>query len=147
VTDDLVRRPLARRRPPRQRGTGDGDQRGAKPRRSGLVASDERLALGGGQWHGGLLASETPAHVLSFPRCPPFPKGRTISVTRLQIGPRLSQAVVHGDTVYLAGIVAGDEPTTRAQTETILKKIDGLLAAPPAPTRRSFSRPRSTWPT
>lgn len=52
-----------------------------------------------------------------------------MSVKRLQVGPRLSQAVVHGNTVYLAGIVAGDEPTTKAQTETILKKIDALLAA------------------
>ena len=34
-----------------------------------------------------------------------------MSVKRLQVGPRLSQAVVHGNTVYLAGIVAGDEPT------------------------------------
>jgi enamine deaminase RidA (YjgF/YER057c/UK114 family) len=41
----------------------------------------------------------------------------------------MSQAVVHGDTVYLAGVVAGDEPTTKAQTEAVLKKIDGLLAA------------------
>lgn len=52
-----------------------------------------------------------------------------MSVKRLQPGPRMSQAVVHGDTVYLAGVVAGDEPTTKAQTEAILKKIDGLLAA------------------
>jgi enamine deaminase RidA (YjgF/YER057c/UK114 family) len=52
-----------------------------------------------------------------------------MSVKRHQVGPRMSQAVVHGNTVYLAGIVAGDEPTTKAQTETILKKIDGLLAA------------------
>jgi enamine deaminase RidA (YjgF/YER057c/UK114 family) len=52
-----------------------------------------------------------------------------MSVKRIQVGPRLSQAVVHGNTVYLAGIVAGDEPTTKAQTEAILKKIDGLLAA------------------
>ena len=52
-----------------------------------------------------------------------------MSVKRLQVGPRLSQAVVHGNTVYLAGIVAGDEPTTKGQTETILKKIDALLAS------------------
>jgi enamine deaminase RidA (YjgF/YER057c/UK114 family) len=52
-----------------------------------------------------------------------------MSVKRIQVGPRLSQAVVHGNTVYLAGVVAGDEPTTKAQTEAILKKIDGLLAA------------------
>jgi enamine deaminase RidA (YjgF/YER057c/UK114 family) len=56
-------------------------------------------------------------------------KDQLMSVKRLQVGPRLSQAVVHGNTVYLAGIVAGDEPTTKAQTETILKKIDALLAA------------------
>jgi enamine deaminase RidA (YjgF/YER057c/UK114 family) len=56
-------------------------------------------------------------------------KDHLMSVKRLQVGPRLSQAVVHGNTVYLAGVVAGDEPTTKAQTETILKKIDALLAA------------------
>jgi enamine deaminase RidA (YjgF/YER057c/UK114 family) len=56
-------------------------------------------------------------------------RNEPMSVKRLQVGPRLSQAVVHGNTVYLAGIVAGDEPTTKAQTETILKKIDALLAA------------------
>ena len=52
-----------------------------------------------------------------------------MSVKRHQVGPRMSQAVVHGNTVYLAGQVAGDEPTTKAQTEAILKKIDTLLAA------------------
>jgi enamine deaminase RidA (YjgF/YER057c/UK114 family) len=52
-----------------------------------------------------------------------------MSVKRHQVGPRMSQAVVHGNTVYLAGQVAGDEPTTKAQTESVLKKIDGLLAA------------------
>jgi enamine deaminase RidA (YjgF/YER057c/UK114 family) len=52
-----------------------------------------------------------------------------MSIKRHQVGPRMSQAVVHGDTVYLAGQVAGDEPTTKGQTETILKKIDALLAA------------------
>ena len=49
-------------------------------------------------------------------------------ITRQNQGPRMSQAVVHGDTVYLAGQVAGNEPTTKAQTEAVLKKIDGLLA-------------------
>lgn len=52
-----------------------------------------------------------------------------MSVKRLEVGPRLSQAVVHGNTVFLAGIVAGDEPTTKAQTQAILKKIDALLTA------------------
>jgi hypothetical protein len=30
-----------------------------------------------------------------------------MSIERHDIGPRMSKAVVHGDTVYLAGIVAG----------------------------------------
>jgi enamine deaminase RidA (YjgF/YER057c/UK114 family) len=52
-----------------------------------------------------------------------------MTVKRHQTGPRMSAAVVHNDTVYLAGQVNGDEPTTKGQTEAILKKIDGLLAA------------------
>jgi enamine deaminase RidA (YjgF/YER057c/UK114 family) len=44
--------------------------------------------------------------------------------------PRLSQAVVHGNTVYLAGIVAGDPSAdAKGQTEQILKKIDEHLTA------------------
>ena len=31
-----------------------------------------------------------------------------MTIKRHGVGPRLSQAVVHGDTVYLAGMVAGD---------------------------------------
>ena len=40
----------------------------------------------------------------------------------------MSAAVVHGNTVYVAGQVSGDAPTVKGQTEQILKKIDGLLA-------------------
>src|SRR5262249_18267115 len=46
-----------------------------------------------------------------------------------QVGPRMSAAVVHNNTVYLAGQVAGDQPTVKGQTADILKKIDGLLAS------------------
>lgn len=49
-------------------------------------------------------------------------------ISRHHPGPRLSQAVVHGNTVYLAGQVAGDPATVKGQTEQILNKIDGLLA-------------------
>src|SRR5258706_7057872 len=57
-------------------------------------------------------------------------KERAMSVKRHGVGPRLSQAVVHGNTVYLAGLVAGDPSAdARGQTEQILKKIDDLLAA------------------
>jgi enamine deaminase RidA (YjgF/YER057c/UK114 family) len=53
-----------------------------------------------------------------------------MSIKRHGVGPRLSQAVVHGNTVYLAGIVAGDPSAdAKGQTEQILKKIDEHLAA------------------
>lgn len=52
-----------------------------------------------------------------------------MTIKRHNVGPRMSHAVVHGDTVYLAGQVSGDAPTVRGQTELVLKKIDGLLAA------------------
>ena len=50
-------------------------------------------------------------------------------ITRIQSGPRMSQAVVHGDKVYLAGQVASD-PTADVvgQTRQILETIDRLLA-------------------
>ena len=52
-----------------------------------------------------------------------------MSITRHNPGPRMSGAVVHDNTVYLAGQVAGDSDTTKGQTEQVLKKIDGLLAS------------------
>ena len=49
-------------------------------------------------------------------------------VERLGTGPRMSQAVVHGDTVYLAGQVADDPvPSVTEQTRQVLAKIDQLL--------------------
>jgi len=53
-----------------------------------------------------------------------------MSITRHDSGPRMSKAVVHGNTVYLAGIVA-NEPKGKdmtAQTKDILAQIDGFLA-------------------
>ena len=53
-----------------------------------------------------------------------------MSIERKQVGARMSQIVVHGDTVYLAGQVAQDaagEPAG-AQMANILERIDGLLA-------------------
>ena len=53
-----------------------------------------------------------------------------MSINRIQPGKRLSAAVVHGDTVYLAGQIAGDASTdVKGQTQQILKKIDETLAA------------------
>ncbi len=52
-----------------------------------------------------------------------------MAIIRNQPGPRMSQAVIHGDTIYLAGQVANDRSAGVAgQTEQILAKIDGLLA-------------------
>ena len=53
-----------------------------------------------------------------------------MTITRLQAGPRMSQAVIHGATIYLAGQVA-DQAKGRSvgeQTREILAKIDALLA-------------------
>jgi enamine deaminase RidA (YjgF/YER057c/UK114 family) len=51
-------------------------------------------------------------------------------IKRLESGPRMSQAVVHGNTVYLAGQVADDPSMDVAgQTRQILASIDKLLAA------------------
>lgn len=53
-----------------------------------------------------------------------------MKVSRLQIGPRMSQVAIHGDTVYTAGQVALNAPGASAadQTKDILNSIDALLA-------------------
>jgi enamine deaminase RidA (YjgF/YER057c/UK114 family) len=52
-----------------------------------------------------------------------------MSIERLHPGPRMSQAVIHGNTVYLAGQVAKDEyASIEDQTAQVLEKIDALLA-------------------
>jgi enamine deaminase RidA (YjgF/YER057c/UK114 family) len=52
-----------------------------------------------------------------------------MSIQRIGVGPRMSKAVVHGTTVYLAGIVADDTSAdVKGQTEQILATIDALLA-------------------
>lgn len=53
-----------------------------------------------------------------------------MTIRRLEPGPRMSQAVIHGNTVYLAGQVAEDPvASVKAQTQQILAKIDRLLSA------------------
>ena len=52
-------------------------------------------------------------------------------IKRIQIGPRMSQAVIHGSTVYLAGQVCPADngaATVAAQAKVILAQIDRLLA-------------------
>jgi enamine deaminase RidA (YjgF/YER057c/UK114 family) len=53
-----------------------------------------------------------------------------MTIQRFETGPRMSQVVIHSDTIYLAGIVAdktaGDSVTK--QTQEVLSIIDNHLA-------------------
>lgn len=53
-----------------------------------------------------------------------------MGITRIDPGPRLSEAVVHAGKVYTAGVVAGDAAgkSVAEQTADILGQIDGILA-------------------
>jgi enamine deaminase RidA (YjgF/YER057c/UK114 family) len=53
-----------------------------------------------------------------------------MTIERKEVGPRMSQIVVHGDTVYLAGIVAqaNKGKSVTEQTREILDTIDRYLA-------------------
>jgi enamine deaminase RidA (YjgF/YER057c/UK114 family) len=53
-----------------------------------------------------------------------------MSVERFENGPRMSRVVVHGDTVYLAGLTAEATvgQSVAEQTKEILARIDALLA-------------------
>jgi enamine deaminase RidA (YjgF/YER057c/UK114 family) len=53
-----------------------------------------------------------------------------MTIQRIKPGPRMSGAVVHGGTVYLAGQVANASAgkSVGEQTQEILSIIDGLLA-------------------
>ena len=51
-----------------------------------------------------------------------------MEITRKNQGPRMSQAVIHGDTIYLAGQVADDpEAGIADQVRSVLGKIERLL--------------------
>jgi enamine deaminase RidA (YjgF/YER057c/UK114 family) len=54
-----------------------------------------------------------------------------MSIQRFEVGPRMSQCVVHGNTVYTAGQVAQNARggSVAEQTRDILATIDRLLAA------------------
>jgi enamine deaminase RidA (YjgF/YER057c/UK114 family) len=53
-----------------------------------------------------------------------------MKIERKQVGPRMSQIVIHGDTVYLAGTVAHQNAgkSVTEQTREILDTIDRHLA-------------------
>jgi len=52
-----------------------------------------------------------------------------MSITRKHTNQRMSQMVIHGDTIYLAGQVAKDyDANVTVQTQQVLDKVDALLA-------------------
>jgi enamine deaminase RidA (YjgF/YER057c/UK114 family) len=57
-------------------------------------------------------------------------KEKHVTIQRIDVGARLSKVVVHGDTVYLAGLTADKSAgqSVAAQTQEILAAIDALLA-------------------
>ena len=51
-----------------------------------------------------------------------------MQISRHHVGPRMTQMVIHGDTIYLCGQTAEAAEGAAAQTQAILAKIDALLA-------------------
>lgn len=67
-----------------------------------------------------------------------------MTIVRIEPGPRMSRAVIHGDTVYLAGHVSKEPAgSVRGQTEAILRAIDARLAE--AGTDRSKLLSANVW--
>jgi enamine deaminase RidA (YjgF/YER057c/UK114 family) len=50
-----------------------------------------------------------------------------MTITRIDRGPRMSEAVIHGDTIYLAGQIGAPGENVTAQTRAVLAEIDALL--------------------
>ncbi|WP_019646614.1 RidA family protein [Novispirillum itersonii] len=51
-----------------------------------------------------------------------------MAITRIDVGARMSEAVIHGNTVYLAGQVGEPGASITDQTKQVLAAIDALLA-------------------
>jgi enamine deaminase RidA (YjgF/YER057c/UK114 family) len=51
-----------------------------------------------------------------------------VTIRRIEPGPRMSQAVVHGGVVYLAGQVGAPGASVAEQTRAVLAQVDRLLA-------------------
>jgi len=51
-----------------------------------------------------------------------------MAIERIESGPRMSQAVIHGDTVYLAGQVGAPGQSVTVQTQAVLASVEKLLA-------------------
>ena len=64
----------------------------------------------------------------SQPRIDRSQEGKDMSIRRIEVGPRMSDIVIHGNTVYLAGQVGAPGESVTSQTKAILATIDELLA-------------------
>jgi len=63
------------------------------------------------------------------PRPPAQPERNPMSdIKRIETGARMSQAVIHNGTVYLAGQVGNPGASVTEQTQQVLAQIDRLLA-------------------
>lgn len=51
-----------------------------------------------------------------------------MTITRIDQGARMSEAVIHGDTIYLAGQIGAPGESVAAQTRAALAEIAELLA-------------------
>lgn len=51
-----------------------------------------------------------------------------MSIKRIGVGPRMSEAVIHGNTVYLAGQVGTPGGSVAQQTADCLAEVDRILA-------------------
>ena len=51
----------------------------------------------------------------------------SMTITRIDRGSRMSEAVIHGDTIYLAGQIGAPGESVTAQTKAVLAEIDALL--------------------
>ena len=50
-----------------------------------------------------------------------------MTITRIDPGKRMSEAVIHGDSIYLAGQIGAPGADISAQTRAVLAEIDELL--------------------
>lgn len=66
-----------------------------------------------------------------------------MTIERLHAGPRMSQAVIHGGLVYLAGQVGAPGEDAATQTRAVLASVDALLAE--AGTDRSRLLQATVW--
>lgn len=51
-----------------------------------------------------------------------------MTITRIDHSPRMSKAVIHGDTIYLAGQIAAPGESATNQTKSVLAEIEKVLA-------------------